>query len=61
MGNECCREGAERVLIHRTARMRKRLEALQILHDKIPWDDLTKEEEELLWSFFCSADPFSGS
>lgn len=45
---------AKTVIQEDIKRKDKKIKALQILLDKIPWDSLTREEEETLWEYFVS-------
>ena len=47
------RELARGVLQHKIDREQKRLEALEILMKVIPWNLLSKNDEEILWNHFC--------
>jgi hypothetical protein len=43
------------VLEDKIKRMERRVTAVKIILYNLDWDNLTPEEEEILWSFFCSA------
>jgi hypothetical protein len=49
------RLGAMEVLEDKIKRMERRVTAVKIILYNLDWDNLTPEEEEILWSFFCSA------
>lgn len=49
-----CRESAKKILERRIERMDRRTEALRILYLLFPWDKLSKEEDEILWSYFTT-------
>ena len=48
------REPAQAVLLGMIKTLDKKLAPLQTLAAHIPWEKLTKEEEESLWEFFCN-------
>ena len=50
----CSRETAQGVLLGMIKTLDKRMAPLQTIAAHIPWDKLTKEEEEGLWEFFCN-------
>lgn len=47
------RASAQHMLRDRITRSERFTKGLQIIYDKLPWDELTKEEEEILWPLFC--------
>ena len=49
-----CRESARCVLDSRIRRSAKRHHALEVLMKVIPWQILSAEDEEVLWSYFAS-------
>lgn len=51
-----CRESARSVLQNKIKRETKRVDALIVLAKAIPWDVLSREDEELLLSYFIERD-----
>ena len=47
------RESAKGVLEHKIDRELRRIEAMHILIKVIPWNLLSKNDEEILWNHFC--------
>lgn len=47
------RELAQSVLKSKIKRHEKKCDALKIMLRVIPWESLTKDEEEILWNYFC--------
>ena len=50
------RMNAKGVLEDKIKRQKRKLEALEILLESIPWATLDVEQEERLWSFFICKD-----
>ena len=48
-----CRESARGILQRKIDRELRRIAALEILIKAIPWKLLSKNDEEILWSYFC--------
>ena len=48
------RQSAQSVLEQEIKRAERRLEALQVLMERIDWGIIGKREEEMLWEFFVS-------
>ena len=49
-----CRESARGILGSRIRRSEKRHQGLEVLMKVIPWNMLSAEDEEVLWSYFAS-------
>jgi len=47
-----CRMNAKAVLQEQAKRMEKELESIETLIYRIPWDKLTADEEQNLWTYF---------
>jgi len=47
------RQRAEDILFRRIQERDRKTEALRILYTEIPWEKLSKEQEEILWQFFA--------
>ena len=53
--NMAMRMNARSVLKDKIERKHKELQALEVLESNIIWDDLTSDEESLLWSYFIES------
>lgn len=51
--NMACRQSGKAVLADNVARLRRRADELQILHDTLP-EKLSREQDEAIWSIACS-------
>jgi len=51
-GVEASRMSARGVLVRNIERSDRRTESLQLLVDIIPWNALSRKQEELLWNLF---------
>lgn len=50
------RKSAKVILQVKIGRREKDVDALRVLLNYIPWDTLSKEDEELLWGYFVQRD-----
>jgi hypothetical protein len=57
-GNPAKRQSAQDLLMDKISRFEKKLAALNLLQQCIPWETLSSEQDELLWSLFVDNNLF---